>query len=51
MEKLPAGSFLLKRLPLDYTTVLVFDALTELRPNEAAASCKLLPDNQVESKT
>jgi hypothetical protein len=34
----------IKGLPKDYATVLVFDALTGLRPSEAVASCKLLSD-------
>jgi len=33
-----------KRLPKEYAVVLVFDALTGLRPNVAVASCKLISD-------
>ncbi len=33
-----------QRLPKEYSTVLVFDALTELRPNEAVMSCNLIAE-------
>ena len=40
-------------LPKEFSTVLVFDALTGLRPTEAALSCKLITDlsekNQLDS--
>ena len=32
------------KLPSDYSTVLIFDALTGLRPSEAAMSCRLLTE-------
>jgi intergrase/recombinase len=34
----------IKKLPSDYSTVLIFDVLTGLRPSEAAMSCKLITD-------
>jgi len=34
----------IKKLPSDYSTILVFDVLTGLRPSEAAMSCKLITD-------
>ena len=34
----------IQRLPEEYGTVLVFDALTGLRPNEAIMSCNLIAD-------
>jgi hypothetical protein len=34
----------IQKLPKDYSTILVFDALTGLRPSEAALSCKLITE-------
>jgi intergrase/recombinase len=34
----------IQKLPKEYSTVLVFDALTGLRPNEAVMSCKLITE-------
>ena len=35
---------LIQKLPKEYSTVLVFDALTGLRPNEAVMSCNLITE-------
>ena len=34
----------IKKLPKDYSTVLIFDVLTGLRPSKAAMSCKLITE-------
>jgi intergrase/recombinase len=34
----------IQKLPKDYSTVLMFDVLTGLRPNEAAMSCNLITE-------
>ena len=34
----------IEKLPKDYSTVLIFDVLTGLRPSEAAMSCKLITE-------
>jgi hypothetical protein len=34
----------IKGLPKEYSTVLIFDALTGLRPNEAVSSCNLITE-------
>jgi intergrase/recombinase len=34
----------IQKLPKEYSTVLVFDALTGLRPNEAVMSCRLITE-------
>jgi hypothetical protein len=40
----------IKKLPKEYSTVLVFDALTGLRPTEAALSCKLISELSQQNK-
>ena len=40
----------IKDLPKEYATVLVFDALTGLRPNEAVTSCQLISDLSEKNK-
>ena len=40
----------IKGLPKEYATVLVFDALTGLRPNEAITSCRLITELSEKNK-
>jgi hypothetical protein len=40
----------IKVLPIDYATVLIFDYLTGLRPSEAALSCKLITELSEKNK-
>jgi len=40
----------IQKLPRGYSTVLVFDALTGLRPTEAAISCKLISELSDQNK-
>jgi intergrase/recombinase len=40
----------IQKLPKEYSTVLVFDALTGLRPSEATISCKLISELSEQDK-
>jgi hypothetical protein len=40
----------IQKLPKDYSTVLVFDVLTGLRPTEAAVSCRLITELSEKNK-